>query len=267
MLEDFLQTYVIPALFRVLFAFLIWIAGRWSARRVRVLVEHSLARTELTESFVTLITTLSYYAIWILTFVLMLSVVGVPTTAIVTIVGVVVVILAISFQASLANFASTIIFLLFKPFKVGDLIESGGVLGLVQEIQMFSTVIVAPDGKVHIIPNAKIQGAGITNFSKTGRLRLGLSFSIAYDSDIDQAKKILMDIISNNDQVLSEPPPRAFVQQLGDSSIDLVTWTYVLVEDYLTLHTELNEKVKKAFDAAGITIPFPQQDVHLINES
>ena len=220
-------------------------------------------RTGLKPSFITLITALSYYGTLLITGVVMLAVVGVPTATLAAIVGVVVVILAISLQQSLGNLAATIIFLLFKPFEVNDVIETGGMMGVVQEIQMFSTTLISPDGKTHVLPNGKIQASGLTNYSKTDRLRLSLSFDISYSSDVNQAKDILTKLLEADERVLTEPPARVFVHQLAESSVQLVAWPFVQLEDYLTFQTDFVEQVKKAFDQASIVIPFPQQDVHV----
>jgi small conductance mechanosensitive channel len=248
-------------------ALVVFFIGRWLAGHVQRWVTASLQRAGLTASLVTLITTLSYYGMLILTGVVILAVLGVPTATLATIVGVVLVILAISLQQSLGNLAATVMFLLFKPFAINDVIETGGVLGMVQEIQMFSTILIAPDGKTHILPNGKIQAGGLTNYSKTDRLRLNLSFDISYSSDIDQAKAILLNLLEADERVLAQPAARVFVQQLTDSSVQLVAWPFVRIEDYLTFQTYFVEQVKKAFDQAGIVIPNPQQDVHLFTHN
>src|SRR6185436_3191284 len=173
-----LQTIVVPFGVRLLLALLVLFIGRWIARNIQRWVIASLQKTGLTPSLVTLITALAYYGTLILTGVLMLAVLGVPTATLTAIVGIVVVVLAISLQQSLGNLAATIIFLLFKPFEIKDVIETGGVLGVVQEIQIFNTVLLAPDGKTHILPNGKVQGGLLTNYSKSDRLRLNMSFNV-----------------------------------------------------------------------------------------
>jgi small conductance mechanosensitive channel len=267
MFTEILQTIIIPFGLRVLLALLVLFIGRWLAGHTQRWVTSSLQKTGLTASFVTLIKTLAYYGILIVTGIVMLAILGVPTATLATVVGIVVVVLAISLQQSLGNLAATIIFLLFKPFEVEDVIETGGMLGVVQEMQMFNTVLIAPDGKTHILPNGKIQGSGLTNFSKTDRLRLNLSFDISYSSDIDQAKAIIKNLLEADERVLPEPAARVFVQQLADSSVQLVAWPFVRIGDYLTFQTYFVEQVKKAFDQAGIVIPFPQQDVHLFSHN
>ena len=263
MLSEILETYVIPIALRILLAIAVWIVGRWLARRVRNWLTPSLRKTELTESFVLLITTLSYYGVLIVAGLLALAALGVPVTALGAVLGVVVVVLAITLQTSLGNLAATMIILLFKPFKVGDLIQAGGVLGVVHEIQMFSTVLKSPDGKTHILPNGVIQGGGVTNLSTTGVLRIDLSFGISYESDLDRAKTVLAKLLAANERVLEEPPASVFVGQLGDSSIELVAAPFVQTGDFSSVSAELVEQVKREFDLAGIDMPNPQQDVHL----
>ena len=263
MFSDILETYVIPIALSILLAIAIWIVGRWLARRSRSWLTKSLQNTDLTESFVALIITVSYYGVLIVAGVLALAALGVPVSVLGTALGVVIVVLAITLQTSLGNLAATIMILLFKPFKMGDLIEAGGILGVVHEIQMFSTVLNSPDGKTHIVPNGAIQGGGVTNSSTTGMLRLDLSFGISYDSDLEKAKAVLTNLLAANERVLAEPPVRVFVQQLADSSVELVAWPFVEAADSALLSAEIVEQVKREFDAAGIDFPYPQQDIHL----
>jgi small conductance mechanosensitive channel len=261
--SEIVKTYVIPIALRILLAIAVWIVGRWVARRSRGWLTQSLQKTDLTESFVVLVTTVSYYGVLILAALLALAALGVPVTALGAALGVVVVVLAITLQTSLGNLAATIIILLFKPFKVGDVIEAGGVLGVVHEIQMFSTVLNSPDGKTHILPNGMIQGGGVANHSTSGKLRLDLGFGVSYDSDLEKAKAVLARLLAADERVLAEPPARVFVGQLGDSSVELVASPFVATGDYATVSAEFVERAKREFDAAGIDMPNPQQDVHL----
>jgi small conductance mechanosensitive channel len=263
MLQETLRTVVLPIALRILLAFLVLLIGRWLAKRSQGWLSNSLQKTELTESFVTLIKALSYYTIMILAVVVMLAILGVPIPILGGALGVVLVVLAISLQTSLGNLAATVTFLLFKPFQVGDVIEAGGKLGVVHEIQLFSTVLLSPDGKTHVLPNGLIQGGGLTNYNTTGRLRLNLSFRISQESDIDRAKEVLATLLAADERVLSEPAARVFVQGLEEGTIELVAWPFVNIEDFATTQADIVERVKKEFDAAGIVFPLPQQGVHL----
>jgi small conductance mechanosensitive channel len=241
----------------------VWIIGRWLAGRTRGWLRKSLQNTDLTESLVALITTVSYYGVLILAALVALGALGVPVTTLATALGIVIVVLAIALQQSLSNLASTVLIMLFKPFKLGDVIETGGSVGVVHEIQMLNTVLHSPDGKTHIVPNGKIQDSGLANYSTSGKLRLNLSFPISYGSDLEKAKQVVTKLLAADERVLAEPPARVFVQKLADSSVELVAWPFTKTADYGKVSAEIVEQVKADFDAAGIVIPFPQQDVHL----
>jgi len=252
---------------RILLAVITVIVGRSLAHMTRRGLLKTLQKTDLTESLNTLIITLSYYTIVILSVLLALVILGVPVTVVVTSVGLILVVLAIALQQSLGDLAATVNFLLFKPFEVGDIIETGAVQGTVHAIQMFSTVIVSPDHKTHVLPNSKIQSAGLANYSKIGTIRLDLSFGISYDSDVDKAEEILAQLLAEDERVLAEPPPRIFVQGLADSQVEIAARPFVQIADFLTFRNDITGNVKKAFDEAGIVIPYPQRDVHLINQN
>lgn len=245
-------------------AFAIMLVGRWLARRSRDWVRRLLLKTTLTESLSELTVKGAYYGVLGSAALIALTVLGVPVTSLVAAIGVIVVILGIALQESIGNFAATVIFLLFNPFEVGDLIETGGVLGTVQEIQVFNTVLHKADHKVVVLPNAKIQADGITNYSKLPVLRIDLDISISYDDDIAEAKRVAKEVVTEDPRVLSDPEPFIIVQELDDSGVNLSVRPFVRGEDYWWTMWDLREALKVGFDEAGITIPYPQRDVHLI---
>jgi small conductance mechanosensitive channel len=263
MLTGLVETYVIPAALHALLAAAVWLVGRWLAKRSRGWLARSLQNTDLTESFITLITTVSYYGVLLLAALLALAALGVPVTILGGALSVVAIVLAIALRTSLGNLAGTVLIQLFKPFKLGDVIQAGGALGVAHEIQLFSTVLHSPDGKTHIVPNGVIQGGGMTNLSTRGVLRLDLSFQISYDSDLEKAKEVLANLLASDTRVLAEPRAQVFVQQLADSGVELVAWPFAKVDDFASLQAELVERVRGEFDRAGIIMPHPQQDVHL----
>ena len=265
--EDFVRVTVIPILLRVLAAFVVLIVGRWLAGRTRSALAHTLAKTDLTESMVTLLTVLTYYSILILGVLAALAVLGVPVTTLVAGAGVILIILGIALQQSLGNLAATVIFFLFKPFEVGDIIETSGKMGVVKEIQVFSTVLLTFDSKVVILPNGKIQGNGVTNYSKMGILRADMTFGISYEDDIARAKGILEELVSADERILAEPGPQIAVLELGDSSVNIGVRPFAKTEDAWNVKFDMMEKVKQRFDEAGISIPFPQRDVHVIQSN
>ena len=153
--------------------------------------------------------------------------------------------------------------LFFRPFSVGDYVEAGGIAGTVEEIQIFATMFTTPDNKAVVVPNSSITGGNVINYSAKAERRVDLVFGIGYDDDIKQAKEILERLVGAHEKILSEPAPTIAVLKLGDSSVDFAVRPWVKTADYWTVHFELTEQVKLAFDAAGVTIPFPQTDVHL----
>jgi small conductance mechanosensitive channel len=176
---------------------------------------------------------------------------------------IIVVILGIALQQSIANLAATIIFMLFQPFKLGELIKANNVLGTVKEIQFFSTVLVTGDNMEVTIPNSKIQGDTLLNYTRLGKLRVDFVFGVSYQADLEKVKRALHELVTSDPRVLADPAPLIFVQELGDNSVQVAVRPWVKSEDYWTLQWDLPERVKLRFDAEGISIPYPQRDVHL----
>lgn len=165
-------------------------------------------------------------------------------------------------SGTLQNFAGGVMILLFKPFGVGDLIESQGYLGVVKEIQIFVTILLTPENKTVILPNGAVANGEITNYATEGTMRVDLSFGIGYGDDIAQAKSILYDLMEQHEKVLDSPAPFVGVVELGDSSVNLAVRPYAKPQDYWLVYFDLYEQGKNAFDQAGIEIPFPQRVVH-----
>jgi small conductance mechanosensitive channel len=176
---------------------------------------------------------------------------------------IVVVILGIALQQSISNLAATIVFMLFQPFRLGELIDANGVLGTVKEIQLFSTVLVTGDNREITIPNAEIQNNNLVNYTRLGQLRVDLVFSVSYADDVHRVKEVLHEILAADVRVLAEPAPVIFVQSLDENGVSIAVRPWVKPDDYWTLQWDLPERVKLRFDAERITIPFPQRDVHL----
>ncbi|MEZ4767104.1 MAG: mechanosensitive ion channel [Caldilineales bacterium] len=237
------------------------IAGRWLARRTRQWLIRPLQSVPMSETMVNLTTTLAYYALLVLTVALALAALGVPGSAILAVILLFLLVLAIALQQSLASLAATINFYLFKPFEVGHLIDTAGVMGVVREVQLFNSVLLANDLTIHVLPNAKIQSNGLTNYSKMGATRLKILFRISYDSDADAAVTVLTGMLARDARVLTDPPPLVYVQELSESAIHIAVCPYVGPADYFQIQRDLPGRVKTLFEEAGIRIPFPQQEV------
>lgn len=206
---------------------------------------------------------------WVLKVMLFISVasmVGIETTSFVAIIGAAGLAVGLALQGTLANFAGGVLILLFKPYKVGDLIDTQGHFGSVEEIQIFVTKIQTPEGKIAIVPNGAISNGSLTNFSIKNQLRVDLVIGISYDSDIKQAREVLMNVMTGDDKVLKDPAPSVSVLELADSSINLAVRPWATPADYWDVYFGTLEKGKEALDAANISIPFPQRDVHMIKD-
>jgi small conductance mechanosensitive channel len=190
--------------------------------------------------------------------------VGIETTSFIAILGAAGLAIGMALSGTLQNFAGGVMILLFKPFKVGDFIEAKGHMGSVREIQIFNTILKTPDNKTIIIPNAQISNDSMVNFSTEEKRRVDLTFGISYSDDIDKAKGIIDDIVKADSRILNEPDkPFIAVSELADSSVNFVVRLWANASDYWGIFFDMQEKVKKTFDAKGVTFPFPQMDIHL----
>lgn len=192
--------------------------------------------------------------------------VGIDTTGLVAVLGAAGLAVGLALQGSLANFAGGILILVLKPFKNGDFIEVNGESGTVEAISIVNTKLKTPDNKVIFMPNGSVAGATIVNFSMEDKRRLDIVFGIGYDDDFDKAKEIILKLAGEDERIDQEPAPFARVGNLGDSSVDITTRFWLDRANYWPTKFDLIEKVKKAFDEEGITIPYPQRDIHVFNE-
>lgn len=193
------------------------------------------------------------------------SMIGIETTSFIAVVGAAGLAIGLALQGSLSNFAGGVLILIFKPFKVGDTIEAQGFLGTVVEIQILYTIVNTFDNRRIVIPNGSLSNATLVNVSAYDKRRCDMTFGIGYGDDIDKAKAILQRLFEEDERSLKEPGPTICVGGLGDNSVDLMFRAWVLADNLWPYYWDMHEKVKKAFDEAGITIPFPQRDVHIHN--
>lgn len=248
---------------KVLAAIVILVVGRWVSMALRKLVRRLMRRAEIDETIVSFVGNLVYVALLAFVVIAALSQLGIQTTSFIAILGAAGLAVGLALQGSLANFAAGFLMIIFRPFRVGDYIEGGGVAGTVEEIQIFTTTLKTPDNKTVIVPNAKMTGDNIINWSTKGTRRVDMVFGIGYGDDIDKARQTITATLAEDDRILKEPATVIAVVELGDSSVNFVVRPWVKAEHYWGVFFDTTEKVKKAFDANGISIPFPQRDVHL----
>ncbi|WP_250656668.1 mechanosensitive ion channel family protein [Alkalimarinus coralli] len=191
------------------------------------------------------------------------SMVGIATTSFIAVLGAAGLAIGLALQGSLSNFAGGVLILIFKPFKVGDLIQGGGHLGVVKEIQIFNTILTTADNRRIIIPNGVLSNDSLINVNVEPTRRVDFVFGIGYDDDIKKTKEILQRIADNDSRVLKDPAPTIVLSELADSSVNFTVRLWVNTADYWGVYFDTHEAVKVAFDAEGISIPFPQQDVHM----
>jgi len=203
------------------------------------------------------------WALKILLFVTIISQLGIATTSFAAILGATGLAIGLALQGALSNFAGGVLIMIFKPFKIGDLIEAQGVLGVVKEIEIFTTKITSPENKLIIIPNGTLSNGNITNYSEEGKLRVDLTIGVSYDADIKQTKDILMQVLTDNSKVLKDPAPTVNVSELADSSVNFAVRPWATPENYWDVYFETTENVKTALDKAGIEIPYPHSvEIH-----
>lgn len=249
--------------FKLVAAVLIFIIGRWVARVLQNALEKGMLKARIDPVLVTFTVNMAYAALMVFVVLAALGQLGVQTTSFIAVLGAAGLAVGLALQGSLSNFAAGVMIIIFRPFKIGDYVEAGGTAGVVKNIHIFTTTLTTPDNKRVIVPNSKLMGDNITNYSAEGTRRLELTASISYSDSIDKAKAVLTDLVKKDTRILNDPAPFIGVSAMAESSMNLVVRPWVKSADYWAVFFDLNEAIKKRFDEEGLTIPFPQRDVHL----
>jgi len=253
--------------FSLLMALLIFVIGKWAVNKVVKLLGKVLRKVKgMDETLIKFLENIVYYALMIVVILTALGKLGVETTSFLAILGAAGLAIGLALKDSLGNFASGVMIILFKPFKVGDFVTAGGVTGSVSEVGIFNSVFITGDNQKIIVPNSAITSSSITNVNAFDTRRVDLVVGISYDDDIKKAKDILTSIISSNEKVLIEKGITVAVSELADSSVNFVVRAWVNTPDYWDVKFGLTESIKTTFDKEGITIPYPQQDVYHHNK-
>ena len=244
-------------------AILILIIGRYAAKGIRVLIRRALQKAKVDDTLVSFVSSLCYVGIMAFVIIAALGQIGVQTASFVAVLAAAGLAVGLALQGSLSNFAAGVLMIIFKPFKVGDFIEGGSVAGVVEEIGIFTTELKSPDNKKIIVPNAKMTSDNIVNYTAKDVRRVDIVAGVSYGDDIDKVRKVLEEVLAKDDRILNDPAPTIGVLELADSSVNFAVRPWVKTTDYWDVFFATQENIKKQFDAAGISIPFPQQDVHL----
>ncbi len=248
---------------KIISALVVLIIGMWVAKMIKKGVVKLMEKRSVDPTLISFATSLLYVALQVFVIIAALAKLDINTTSFIAILGAAGLAIGLALQGSLSNFAAGVLMIVFKPIKVGDFVEAGGTKGSVGEISIFTTILNTPDNKKVIVPNSKVMGDNITNFNANGTRRVDLVAGIGYGDDIDKAKTVLEGILAADERILKDPESTVAVVEMADSSVNLVVRPWVNGADYWGVYFDTTETIKKRFDEEGITIPFPQRDVHL----
>lgn len=257
----------LPFFLNLLAAIVIYVVGKWAAGLISGAVEKVMIKGKVDEALAKFTKNIVYASIIVFTIIASVGKVGVQTASFIAVLGAAGLAVGMALQGTLANFAAGVMLILFRPFKLGDFVEAGGTMGTVKEIKIFSTILSSPDNRKIIVPNSKISGDTITNFSDIDQRRIDLVFGVSYDDDLKKAKEILTKLVQSDDRILKDPAPVIAVSELGESSVNLVCRPWVRPSDYWGVRFDLTENAKFELEKNGLTIPYPQRDLHVYEEA
>lgn len=266
-MEKFIETIIAKATEyapSVIMALVTLIIGFWLIGWITGLIKNMLDKRGIDPTVRPFLVSLVSVGLKVMLLLSVAAMFGVETTSFVAIFSALAFAIGMALQGSLGHFASGILLLVFKPYKVGDLITSNGHTGVVEEIQVFNTIVRTPDNRRIILPNGLVTGNPITNVSGQGTIRVDLTFGIGYGDDIDKAKQVFKKVIEANSNILKDPAADIFVSELADSSVNFAVRPWCKSEHYWDVYFYMHEQVKKELDKAGVSIPFPQMDIHKI---
>jgi small conductance mechanosensitive channel len=263
---DWIEKFVIPSVLGILSAIVVFLAGMWLAGRIRNVFSRMLSRSRLDPILVRFFSDILYWTLLIVVSLAAIDRFGVNVTSVLAVIGAAGLAVALALKDSLSNFAAGVMLIIFRPFTLDDFVEAGGVAGSVEETGLFSTTMLTPDNKRIFVPNSAIFSGTIINYSAKPNRRVDLVVGISYNDDIRKAKSIVEQLFKEDARILEEPEPMVTVASLGDSSVNLNVRPWVKKVNYWGVHSDIQQAIKERFDQEGITIPFPQRDIHVFNE-
>lgn len=244
-------------------AIIVLFVGSWLIRLIHGIIKHVMEKRQLDITLQSFLSELIKWALYIILFLAVIQVIGIPASSFIAVLGTAGLAIGLALQGSLSNFAGGIMILIFKPFRIGDVIEAKGQKGTVKEIGLFTTTLNKFNHEQVIIPNGPLFSDNIINYTKEEKRRVKVLVGISYGSDIKKAKEIMLSIAQSQEKILDDPAPIVFVEELADSSVNLSLRFWCTNDDYWELYFNTIEQIKYSFDANGVEIPFPQRDVHI----
>lgn len=255
----YVETYGVP----VLKAILIYIIGSWVIKKLTGMIKKVMAKGSYDISLQKFLLNLVTWGLKIFLIITVISTLGVETTSLAAVIAAAGLAVGLALQGSLSNFAGGVLIMIFKPYKIGDLIEAQGVLGVVKEIEIFTTKMVSPENKLIIVPNGAMANGNIVNYTAEGKIRVDTVIGVGYDEDIKKTKEVLLEVLTSNPKVLQDPAPSVNVMELADSSVNFAVRPFCKPEDYWDVYFATYENCKIALDKAGIEIPYPHSvEIH-----
>ena len=261
-IQAILDTYVIPWSINIAMALVIFFIGKFIVNLITKLVKKLMTKAKVDKILIGFISSIIKAVLLLFVTVAALDQLGVNTTSLIALIGAAGLAIGLSLQGSLQNLASGVMLIVFRPFSAGDFIEAGGVSGVVETIGIFTTTMRTGDNREIIVPNGKIFGDNIINVSKRATRRVDMVFGISYDDDIRKARDVIKSVLDADDRIHAEPAPLIAVAALADSSVNLNVRPWCNTADYWGVYFDTHEKIKLAFDEKGISIPYPQMDIH-----
>ena len=262
-LLDKAQTLGVDFGIKALIAIVIFVVGRMVARAVSGGLRRVMRKQEVDKILETFVSNLVYWLLMTFVIIAAINQLGIQTTSLIAVIGAAGLAVGLALQGSLSNFAAGVLIVLFRPYRVGDFVEAAGVSGSVLQVQILTTILKTPDNKQIIVPNSEIMSSIITNYSANETRRIDMVFGVGYEDDLDKVRGVLEELVAADSRILKDPACVINVHELADSSVNFVCRPWVKTADYWDVHWDLTEKVKKRFDQEGISIPYPQQDVHV----
>lgn len=253
------QNFIVDYGIKVIGAIVIWIIGSWLIKKIIRGISKVMSKNNYDVSLQKFLLNLIGWGLKILLFLVILSQLGIETTSFAAILAAAGLAVGMALQGSLGNFAGGVLIMIFKPFKIGDLIEGQGELGVVKEIEIFTTKLTGLSNREIIIPNGALSNGNIINYSTEGTRRVDLVFGVSYDADIKQSKEVIMNVLTSHPKILKDPAPAVTVLELADSSVNFAVRPWCNTDHYWDVYFDVTENVKEALDKAGIEIPYPHQ--------
>ncbi|MBB3143476.1 mechanosensitive ion channel family protein [Halomonas organivorans] len=262
-ITDFVQVQGASFVINLVAALAIFVVGRWIVKLLHGLSIKAMQRGRLDPLLIKFLGNILYALMMIFVVLAAISQIGIQTTSLIAVLGAAGLAVGLALQGSLANFAAGVLVIIFRPYKIGDYVEAGGTSGTIDDVQIFTTELRTPDNRKVIVPNGQMMSGAITNYSSHDTRRVDLVVGVGYDDDIDTVRRVLESVVADDPRVLADPAPNIRMSAMGDSSVNWIVRPWVKAADYWDVFWEMTEEIKRRFDAEGISIPFPQRDVHV----